>query len=406
VSAPGLTQHDITDVEDATYVLRHAVQFAPIMHEATAELNAGTVVHINGDEHFERRRILSQLFRRSAMEEHERTVLIPELDAALERLRADGTTRFDLLLFLRTAYAAILARVVGLHGLETEAGRLEFEHDFAIFERGGRSKYAVRPEELVPPAIAAQERLLTRNFEPAWAERLAHFDRHRRDPVGTPPLPNDLITLMIVHGDHYAQWDDKAIRNEACLLMVASVGSTANALCHAVYDLITWSEADPARRAALTDPEFLSRSFRESVRLHQTNVMQRLATEDVVLPSGLSVRRDEIVAVNRHAVNHYIERTSGTDTRFDPDRAAVGELQTYGLAFGDGPHNCIGRNMVLGDVGHEQEAGRREGFAVATLSRLFAAHLALDPADPPRQVEDFAREFWLSFPVTVGWSSP
>src|SRR5947208_464287 len=90
-NAPSTT---VTDWEDVSVVLRDRA-FAPIRAESGhggqwhTLLIADSVIDLHGDEHFQRRRVLSALFKRAALlQEYEHDYLIPLMDELVAELRA------------------------------------------------------------------------------------------------------------------------------------------------------------------------------------------------------------------------------------------------------------------------------------------------------------------------------
>lgn len=85
---------------------------------------------IDGDEHFERRRLEAQLFAKAALDYYEHSELIPLIDKTLEECRDnrgdDGVVRADLCVLLRTMLARIAA-TTGIDGVDT-AGRGRWRH--------------------------------------------------------------------------------------------------------------------------------------------------------------------------------------------------------------------------------------------------------------------------------------
>lgn len=417
--AVGATPLMVERLDDALHVLRGG-SFVQILPESghgaefTAALAHGSVLHLDGEAHFERRRLLALLFRRKVLLDYEHTVLIPALERIsrdIGRAMSDGSgdpgrdgdgLRLDLLRLCREAFVDLFSRLVGFEGLETPEARSQFLTDFHEYEIGFRAKYIADPAVAVERALAAKDRILSRHFDAPWQRRVEALASG--DDDGT--LPSDLMTLLLRHRDHYLQWGDDATWQEAMLFMVASIGSTGNAICHAVADLLDWADGDAARTEQLGDPVFLSRAFRDSVRLHQTNHLLRTAVEEVTLPSGIAVAAGAVVAVDRAAINRELEsRSDAPEQRFTPERVLEDGLRDHGLSFGDGPHSCIGRTMVLGDRGtrrSEQEEDGLEGLAVATLQHLFRVGVKRIPDDPPTRVGDMAREMWDRFPVVMG----
>jgi hypothetical protein len=118
----------------------------------------------------------------------------------------------------------------------------------------------------------------------------------------------------------------------------------------------------------------------------------------------VAVAAGTVVRIDRERINRAFEAAEDPvdKTRFDPFRPTRSDLMpTYGLAFGNGAHACLGRPMVLGDVnsGPGERSDPRFGLGVAMLSEFFNAGVELDPRNPPEMYTDMARESWRSVPV-------
>lgn len=395
---------EVSEFSDAMFVLRHK-DFVPIRQESghgqqyVALVGRDTLVDLHGDQHFARRRMLSTLFTKATILSYEQAVLDPALHESLAAVEVEGGAPLDLLRWCRETFTHLMIRVVGLRDLDSAEKRQEFVDDFVLLERAGRSKYSTDPSALAQAGLDAMRRIKAKNFLPAWRAELAIV---RREEAGErPDSPDNLVRVMARHRKHYAGWDDEVTLREAGLFMIASIGSTSNAVCHAVVDLLRWLGEHPDQRDRLGDPDFLARAFRESVRLHQTNVIYRTALADVVLPSGIEVPQGHLAMINRIAVNRELERWAPETRRFDPFREVAKPAHDFGLSFGEGPHSCIGRMMVLGERSDAVRAKNpRDGLAVMTLHALFAYGVALSAADPPRMYDDMSRESWQTVPAT------
>jgi hypothetical protein len=104
----------------------------------------------------------------------------------------------------------------------------------------------------------------------------------------------------------------------------------------------------------------------------------RRALEDVTLKSGRTIKAGERVGLLFLDANQNAEMFGETANRFDPNR----ELTTrapWGLAFGTGPHSCIGRPLVTGLVSSNRQV---DGTMVVMARRLYDAGMRLDPSKP------------------------
>jgi hypothetical protein len=69
-----------------------------------------------------------------------------------------------------------------------------------------------------------------------------------------------------------------------------------------------------------------------------------------------------------------------------------------GLAFGDGPHTCIGMGMTIGE-GAVTDDEAPLGMAVYIVRELYRAGIRLDPGNPPRWNDANVRNEYAAFPV-------
>jgi hypothetical protein len=101
----------------------------------------------------------------------------------------------------------------------------------------------------------------------------------------------------------------------------------------------------------------------------------------------------DIKAVNRDS------RIYGTEAAaFDPFRKLPADQQ-WGMTFGDGSHNCIGRSMVTGIP--TADGGRSNGVIAAVLQVLFEHGIRPDPELSPMRRQDDHFDFYDSYPVEL-----
>lgn len=403
---------ELTDPEEISFVLR-SQSFAPIRPESGfggqwhTLLVGDSVVDLHGDEHFARRRLLSGLFKKAALlEEYEQQYLIPSIDNWLERVRAAGEPHeVELVADIRRIMVRLLARLTGIDGIDADEGYAEFEQILLAVERGSRSKFVAEPEHVVREALHAQARLVDEYFVPAWRRRAAIIRDVDAGLLPESAIPTDLVSLMIRHEDHYQDFGQDAANREASLLLIASIGSTTNAVCFAVHDLHMWLQAHPEDRQLSRDREFLQRCFAESLRLGQTNTLLRTAVEDVTLPSGRVFRTGEVALMLRPPANRQLAAAGKSD--LDPDtydpRRSLGETAQYGLAFGGGAHMCIGKSFAVGAFPRPGSADAPElGIGVRMFVTLQEHGVRLIESNPPQQVPDIpGRPTWKTLPAVL-----
>ncbi|WP_239335157.1 cytochrome P450 [Frankia sp. CiP3] len=204
-----------------------------------------------------------------------------------------------------------------------------------------------------PDSVAERER----GRDEFFAYLTALIERHRREP-GT-----DLLDAMIEASDG----DDRMSGAELCdvtrSLLLAGYETTMTTIGRGAFTLLRHREqyeelaADPSL-VPIAVEEILRHDFPADVGF------LRLAMEDVELPSGC-VRAGE-------GVMPLISSAHGDSTKFqDPDTFDIHRTDNGHLAFGKGPHYCIGAHLARVQL--------QEGFAV--LARTMPNLRLAVPAD-------------------------
>jgi cytochrome P450 len=389
----------LTSYEDVTFVLRSKdFGIASTIPEYGGRywnrLLGGTLSSLDLDDHFERRRLESVLFRREMLRYYETELVGPALHEALGALAdqrgEDGLVRADLVRLLKTMLFRLMAALTGLDGVEDDGSVARMEELFDAIDQGIRVRFTTAdPEEVTQRALDARDELLRMFFAPSY-ERRARLAAEGAD------LPKDLISIILTHQEHFGRWDPELTLREVTIFIAGSVGTTVNHSCHTVEELAAWVAQHPEDAAKLTDPKFLSRAFEEELRKWSIlPALLRRAFHRVELPSGRVVEANEVVSLRvADASADLIGPDAGS---FDPYRELPEGKKRYLLAFGDGAHTCIGKPLVLGE--EKRGAGSRVGTVKTILLELYQAGISPDPASPPVFRDDNARGTHLSFPV-------
>ena len=128
----------IRDMEPPPHIvgIKHLTEFAQVdeilrskgfrqgSHQESQAFFGESLLTIDHDRHFERRRLEAPLFRKDALESYEREDLLPLIDRTLaecsQNRAADGVVRADLCVLLRTMLARISAVTTGIDGVDTQ----------------------------------------------------------------------------------------------------------------------------------------------------------------------------------------------------------------------------------------------------------------------------------------------
>jgi cytochrome P450 len=163
----------------------------------------------------------------------------------------------------------------------------------------------------------------------AYADELAAHKRR---------LPADDVMSALVH----AEVDGESLTGEELemfffLLVIAGTDTTRSALPGGVLALAEHPEAYRRLRA---DPRLLGTAIEEILRWHPPVLsFRRTATRDLEL-AGTPIRAGDKVVVY-HVSAHFDEREFSEPFRFDAERQP-----NRHLAFGHGPHKCLGAHFA------------------------------------------------------------
>jgi cytochrome P450 len=156
------------------------------------------------------------------------------------------------------------------------------------------------------------------------------IERHRREQ------PDDLLTYMLNLPGEDAMSDDE-IRSTAVLLLLAGYDTTAKTMANCLIAL----ERNPdQRRLVATDPALVPAAIEEGMRwFGAVQWLPRRALRETIL-DGMEVSAGENVYVLNAAANRDPRRWP------DPGRFDVRRDGKTHLAFGYGPHLCLGARLA------------------------------------------------------------
>jgi cytochrome P450 len=121
-------------------------------------------------------------------------------------------------------------------------------------------------------------------------------------------------------------------------------------------------------------------------------VFLRLATDDVELRSGRTIRAGQTVGIMVIDANRDAAVFGADSDQFNPWREVPKGVYPYGVAFGTGRHMCFGLPMVLGSNGADGSHGQ-------ILRLFFEAGVAPHPSALPTKNPESRLDVWGSYPV-------
>jgi cytochrome P450 len=364
------------------------------------------VLSLAGTDHFERRRIESVLFRRPSLRFFEGEVLAPSLAAELARAVAgrgpDGVVRTELSQLLRATFRRVSATFWGIDDVDSPARAERFLHYLDMIGPAGDVEWESKDHrEVVGIGLHYLALFDQEFFTPSRLRREALIAAHREGRLPAESLPHDLITVMLRHREHFAKWDDGVFLRE--LILFAPGASVIRVVPHIVNELAEWVEQHPTDEALLQDVTFLRRASNESLRLHPVSpFFIRKAERDTVLGSGRAFSAGSYVVLDIIAASRDPEVFGEDANEFNPHRVAAIPIKPTGLAFGDGPHTCIGMAMSIGEASSDdEESDGSVGFIVHVLRELYRAGVRCDPDHPPRWNDANVRNEYAEYPVRL-----
>ncbi|MES9537702.1 cytochrome P450 [Actinomadura sp. NPDC000600] len=377
---------DLTDYREVEEVLRRGRDFVVAGTKAESdEFVHGSLIAIDGREHLNRRRALMKMIRPSQPWGAEGGLVDAVYAHNLGRVRdaaepADGMIRFDLIDFCKRVIWRVTAAFVGLDGVEDDETVARFQRLGTDVVSGLTVEYAA-PEErrrILETAREARRQIREEMYEPSIARREALIREAGDDPDKRAALPADLLTSLLLLPED-ARLDDELVFREMVAMLSASVNNPVSQAAWAVDDLLAWLADHPEDRARIGEREFVNLAVKESLRLHRASrpYLVRVAVEDTVLKSsGRFVPAGTWVSGWVEKANHDPSVFGADADAYNPHRTVEDpKAPHFGVAFGAGPHVCLGRPMLLWEQGPEEF----QGIQTKMVRFLLEGGVAKDP---------------------------
>lgn len=354
---------------------------------------AGSIMTLDGAQHRARRRVETPLVSRSAIQAYAALPLGPALEAAIQKgeaVRTAGTNRVqvDLVGILRRMMYTFAATVTGI---DVDGSGDGIDRFIALQERMGRgagvSYDAPSGQTMVDEALAEREVFRAQYLEPSLARRAAVIAAGEVPPV-------DLLSLMIGAG-----LGSEAM-SEAVLFFLASTGTSARVIPHAVVEITRWQTEHADAVAGPDDPTFLGAAADEALRVHPpTPAVYRRCRQGHRLASGHHIDKGRLVRLDIVQANRDPAVWGADAAAFDPMRPTPPGLRPWGLTFGAGPHTCLGQPAATGT--RDGGRSRGDGLVARVLGALYDAEVEQDPRHAPRRVRIGHFEAFETFPVIL-----
>ncbi len=306
---PG-TSYQILRYKDIETVLRDAETFSSSINgEHIGQFMGDLILAMNGPEHRMYRNLVAKAFRASQLERWDETLVRPMIDRLLDVIAPLG--RADLVESITSVYPVQV--ICGIAGVPLE--------DAAQFAQWA---VAINMGPLAPEEGMAASQAMVDYLRPLVEAR-------RAEPNG------DFLSDLVHEEVDGEQLTDSKIYGFLRLLLPAGAETTYRVMGNCLYALLAHPD-DLARVYA--DRSLLPEVIEETLRW-ETSVTQvsRVATRDTEV-AGCPITAGSPVGVITASGNH-------DETRWeDAEEWKLGRPVQHHLAFGTGPHQCLGMHLA------------------------------------------------------------
>ncbi len=367
-------------------------------------IREGIVSVQHGAAHRARRRVENTRFRAEVLRLYERDLFPAVMADLLDRL-IDGD-RVDLFAIGETLSVVLAARRAGIECDPSSLDELRrlvrlvdaFSQGAAILD--ARDPDAVRG--LVRAAYAEFEREFVR---PARERRAALVDAVRRGDAREDELPQDILTVLLLHRDDpsLVLGDGGRLVREVATYLQGGTHTSAQTLVNALDIVFARPDAGRLLERIASDTLFAQRVVQETLRLRPTTPKAKRRAESDTTVAGVRIPKDALVVLDLETGNRDARAFGPTADAFDPDRILDASVPRWGLSFGGGPHQCPGRAVGAGfPVPPTFSVDDDHVYGLVALELQAVARRGVRP-DPERAPERDPRTArftrWLRYPV-------
>ncbi|WP_298192908.1 cytochrome P450 [Novosphingobium sp.] len=393
-------RHRIAGYRDCEAALRNR-DLRQALYDAGKVVMEGVLLTLHGEEHAARRTVEVRVFRRNFFHYYEKEVFPRTLAETLAPYLAAGGG--DL---LKIGYRLTVNLTADFAGIDRPTRSAEeTEHLIAITRKLGEGAtlvHSTRDHAEVSAEVAAvQAQLRERFFLPSLARRRALLAERETGSITDAELPRDVLMTLLVGNDELGLSEDQLLR-EIAFYLQAGAHSTANAVVHALWEVLEWADEDEDRWARLDDPVFVQHCVHESLRLHPASPEAwRTAMCPMQLAGIGPVAAQDRVELDLFLANRDAAIFGENADRFEPERTLPATVLRSGLAFGIGLHTCLGRELDGGIAARPgtDTADAQLGIVTLILVELLRRGARTIPHDPPQRDTNTSRPNWGRFPV-------
>lgn len=377
-------------------------KFVQGQHRQSLMFLGDTILLIDGNDHFERRRMESELFDRSALQYYESHALRPVVNRIMNGLKADtdGLVHADLVDITRTALYRISASVTGIDGVDEVESTQTFVDWVNLLGEASTVQWSTRPRDVViAEGLEIRRKFYDRFLGPSIERRHELLRQLRAGTITKQDLPRDVMMTLLLKTD--GAFDPDMLVREATLYLIASTRTTLHAVPHTFQHVSDWATKNNRQFSQLADPAFLRAAAGESLRLHPPSpALVRQALEDVTLQSGRTFKAGQFVGLLFGPGNRD-KTVFGPDAdEFNPYRKLPDRVKSWGLSFGGGEHLCIGRSLVTG-LSSPKPDETTNGTILNILTSLYQRQARPNEASAPERIATSLYDAYVTYPIVM-----
>lgn len=377
-------------------------KFVQGQHRQSLMFLGDTILLIDGNDHFERRRMESELFDRSALQYYESHALRPVVNRIMNGLKADtdGLVHADLVDITRTALYRISASVTGIDGVDEVESTQTFVDWVNLLGEASTVQWSTRPRDVViAEGLEIRRKFYDRFLGPSIERRHELLRQLRAGTITKQDLPRDVMMTLLLKTD--GAFDPDMLVREATLYLIASTRTTLHAVPHTFQHVSDWATKNNHQFSQIADPAFLRAAAGESLRLHPPSpALVRQALEDVTLQSGRTFKAGQFVGLLFGPGNRD-KTVFGPDAdEFNPYRKLPDRVKGWGLSFGGGEHLCIGRSLVTG-LSSPKPDETTNGTILNILASLYQRQARPNEASAPERIATSLYDAYVTYPIVM-----
>ena len=197
-------------------------------------------------------------------------------------------------------------------------------------ERGPLRDWSLAILGALEPVLTAAQQAAG---ERAVTEFLAYLQTLIADRTARPGDPEIDVLSRLIAGEGGEKLTPDELMHNCVFLLNAGHETTTNLIGNGLVALTDW----PDERARLiADPTLVNKAVEEFLRFESSNQLGNRITTEAVTIAGVDL-------APRTRVHLCIGAANRDPAQFpDPDRLDVGRAPNRHLAFGSGPHQCVG----------------------------------------------------------------